>query len=186
MGHWAPPSFGEATVGETDVNRGDGLPGWLTINQTTQQRAKPNRHQRLRQTRLNEQAQEEEVMDNLPWGDSTLKDPDDGCVRVYFINANGLSSSNNFEEIQEIGQAITNIKVSVLGLAETNKDWSRPGLQAASAQAWRRFFSGSPWITASSGELTGEDYQPGGVSMLVGGKWSGRICKNPWSSCYSR
>ena len=178
MGHQAPPPFGVATVGEKDVGRRHGLPGLdETTQQQQQQRKKPNRHQRLRQTRFNEQAQEDEMIENLPWGDSTLQEPEDDCVRFYFINKNGLSSNNNFEEILEIGQATTNIGVSILGMAETNKDWSRPGLQTQSARAWRKFFGPSSWLTASSGELTGEDYQPGGVGLVVGGQWSGRICE---------
>ena len=181
MGHPALPSFGVATVGEAEVGRGDGLQGWNFSNQAAQQqrqRTKPNRHQRLRQARLNERQHEEEVAENLPWGDSVLQDPEEGCSRFYFINANGLSSANDFEEIQEIGQALTNIKVSMLGMAETNKDWSRPGLKSKSTRAWKKVFgAGSKWVTASSGELTGDDYQPGGVGLLVGGNWSGRICE---------
>ena len=70
-----------------------------------------------------------------------------------------------------------NVGVSIVGLAETNKDWSRPGLQSQSTQAWRQFFGPSTWTTASSSEITGNNSQPGGVGLLLSGNWSGRICE---------
>ena len=127
-------------------------------NQQQQQRAKPNRHQRLRQTLFNEQEQDEARIENLPWGDPILMKPQEGSVPIYFINKNGLSSNNKFEEILEIRQELMNVGVSIVGLAETNKDWSRPGLQSQSTQAWRQFFGPSTWTTASSSEITGDDY----------------------------
>ena len=39
------------------------------------------------------------MIENLPWGDSALKDPEEDSTRIYFINKNGLKSANNFEEI---------------------------------------------------------------------------------------
>jgi hypothetical protein len=116
-------------------------------------------------------------IDNIPWGDSMESQPPDGYARAYFQNINGIKAELGFTCANEIGFCASNSWIDILGMAETNLDWSRSEARHQCNNHWRKYWPTLSVTTASSPITFGSTYQPGGVAQLVGGKWTGRISK---------
>ena len=110
---------------------------------------------------------------NLLWGDDPEAVTRTSC-RILFQNVNGLSTSNDFSDVHEIGFAAEQLGVHILGMAETNIDWQARDVRVNITSRFRKYWKHSKISLASSDHRLDSEFQPGGTAIVVGQPWSGR------------
>ena len=65
----------------------------------------------------------------IPWGDEISGQETTGC-RFLCQNVNGISNTDHLSKAHEIGEAARDFGVNILGLIETNVDWSYGDIRA--------------------------------------------------------
>ena len=111
------------------------------------------------QTSIVDFLREEVSNDYIPAFGSTMETKAEGAVRMAFQNVNGirLDSETESEEVD----AMETFGIDVLGLAETNINWSL-NMRLRLAALLRMKHCGSRYITSNM-QTTKEGYQPMGV-----------------------
>ena len=93
--------------------------------------------------------------------------------RFAFQNINGITNSRGNIGVEELG-SMGDLDIDVLGLAETNINWSHDAKSSFMANASLRFFHATR-LAMSSCYTTKEGYWPGGTAMITKGGVSGRV-----------
>jgi hypothetical protein len=106
-----------------------------------------------------------------PFG-STLEELLDNSLRIAFQNINGISNNFNRVAIEEL-DAMDNLGIDILGLIETNINWTLEQRMKLAAELYTKFHGGRS-ITASHRSRK-EGYQPGGTAMVARGPICGRV-----------
>jgi len=94
-----------------------------------------------------------------------------GKLRIGFQNINDIKGPIN--AANEIFEVIEDKDVDIMGLAETNINWTETKRQEAKVAIKIRYGQGS--ITTSSGRAIKDGYLPGGTATIARGKTTGRI-----------
>ena len=112
------------------------------------------------------------VEQNLHWGDQPHTKQNETC-RILFSNVNGISAEKGYRDAHELGASAKELQVDVLGLAETNLDWSKLGTEEGYKNAIRRHCTRSKHAFSCSKLKFKSMYQPGGTATTVTNKWVG-------------
>jgi hypothetical protein len=106
------------------------------------------------------------------WGNDMQLDSEH--CRILYNNCRGIQQESNFAKCHEIGDTVNEMNVDILGLAETNLDWSNHETDNACDSIFRKHW-GPTKVNKSSSDVTfNSPYQPGGTMTMVRGKWAGR------------
>jgi hypothetical protein len=110
---------------------------------------------------------------NQPSGDILSEEKTKDTLRIYFQNANGIST-NKWMDWTHATTLVKNLQIDILGIAETNVNWTEPRRQYAQ-HILKQNVQQSHISASSSTEVGCEEYQPGGVASCITGKWTGNI-----------
>ena len=94
-------------------------------------------------------------------------------VRIAFQNVNGLKLGNERAGAAEL-DAMNQLGIDIMGMAETNLSWTREKKLQLAALA-KIAFDGTSRCIASSTTSNKEGYLPGGTAMITRGPVSGRV-----------
>ena len=147
------------------------MPQASIFAQTTTSTSTQRRH--TRQTHLFEAIGSTQT-GTIPWGDEILGRETTGSARFLCQNVNGISNTDHLSKAHEIGEAARDFGVNILGLIETNVDWSYGDIRANITNTLRRYWTHSKACFSSSANGFNQVQQPGGTALIIGQPWSGR------------
>ena len=117
-----------------------------------------------------------------PYDDPTFGDPilpiDSSCVRIWYQNVNGISATDDMSDAAWIAQFADDHDITIVALSETNLAWNNPKVRRKYKERIKQVWPISNVITAASPEIPETPYQPGGVSLIIQGGWSGHTTEN--------
>lgn len=108
-----------------------------------------------------------------PFGHRMQKEKETGIYRLAFQNINGISSTKRLVGEEELGEMMK-LKIDVLGLIETNINWSLDAKSSFITAASLRF-NKITRLAMSSSFTVKEGYWPGGTAMVTQGPVCGRV-----------
>ena len=106
------------------------------------------------------------------YGDK-INQKDDGNIRIGFQNINGLKGK--ITAANEVFAMMEEKEMDILGVAETNKNWTDTRRLEAHMAIKIQFEQGKR--ISSSSKASKERYLPGGTAMITRGRVTGRILK---------
>ena len=104
---------------------------------------------------------------NHAFGDNIDIDPR-GC-RILLQNINGLQ-----DKAHHIGNRANELNISIIGLVETNTDWSWKNNQSNTSTILRKYFTRTTFAYSHSAIGFNSSFQPGGTLTIAGNKWGTR------------
>jgi hypothetical protein len=110
---------------------------------------------------------------NVPFGDSMTEKKAYLC-RFYFVNINGISSSNEFLAFQDALGSLLAHGVDIFGLSETNLDWLKHMIRDKCGKNCRDFYGTSLLATSTSSLRSNRNYKPGGTCTGLTQQYCGR------------
>jgi hypothetical protein len=110
---------------------------------------------------------------NIPNGNLMSRPKAPSTLRVYFQNINGVAK-NNWSDWKEASRNISLANVDIFGCAETNLAWTEAKRKYAQHLLQNQLQQANMTV-ASSSEIGATDYQPGGTTTCITGKYTGRI-----------
>ena len=111
---------------------------------------------------------------NIPATGDVLSPKDQDTIRIAFQNIHGTSDLRGWEVPSEI-EAIEELDIDIMGMAETNRPWTRQQKALYDAYMQKRFRASRTLYTAAQGYDHSTNYQPGGNLLTVNGEVTGRI-----------
>lgn len=146
----------------------------------TTKTSQPSVHSR--QTKISLPSKEE----NDPWGDELqLPKKHLSRTRIYTQNINGLHTEKrtafqtgiSHTRVHEISMVMDALEIEILGLAETNTNWTTNDAGKDFDNILQRNSPGCKTMKACSTQCVSDNscYQPGGNAMILGKMWATRI-----------
>eukprot|EP00957_Ditylum_brightwellii_P034454 2613623-Ditylum_brightwellii.AAC.1 len=111
---------------------------------------------------------------NITIGDKITTEKTTDIMRIYFQNANGISTEDDWCKFKDLCQKIQEHKIDAFGLVETNLPWSLQ-LQHRASYHTTKIFSQIAITTCTSDEPTSMYNKPGCVMMGITNNYMGRI-----------
>ena len=125
------------------------------------------------QTRLNEFITRPSRKDyDIPPYGASIHDKRENVLRAAFQNINGITT-DNFIGAEEV-EAMDHLGIDLLGLIETNINWSIDRRLQLSAMIKLKFNDGR-FVTSSMKAPSETSYLPGGTAMITRGHNCGRV-----------
>ena len=106
------------------------------------------------------------------YGDK-LDKKEEGHIRIAFQNINGIKGKINASH--EVLTKIEEKEIDILGIAETNINWTDVKQLEMNMAVKMRFGQGH--LVASSIKANKKGYLPGGTAMITQGRTTGKIIK---------
>lgn len=131
---------------------------------------------RLVQTKLSDYFNHDPSTGNIPAFGSTIENKCSNAFRVAFQNVNGMKLGSTHTGAEEL-DGMKTLGIDLLGLVETNLNWSHDQRTKLSALI-KLAFNGAGRSITSSTVSTKEGYLPGGTAMIARGKVIGRCHKS--------
>jgi len=115
------------------------------------------------------------TLDNNDFGDILIPDPSTHQFRIYTQNVCTMSTASNFLAWRAAAAQMERLSISCFMFQETNIHWT-PTLQADVTNIFRKLNTKRALMSTScSTEQCFTRHQPGGTSVGILGKWSGRV-----------
>jgi exonuclease III len=108
-----------------------------------------------------------QLSQNQHVGDVMKEQKQQGRIRMYCINLNGIKWDKHGGNWPEICQAMEACNADIVGLVELNQDVGRYELNRKMDEECRKFFKHHQLITATSSHKVCNTYKPGGTALLV-------------------
>ena len=106
----------------------------------------------------------------LPYGSDIWQPTQEGCERVAFQNARGITRWP--DPANEVISAAAEYGIGIFGVAEPNCAWDENMTAAVNAAAKKAF--GCGFISPASMPSKKKGYLPGGIMQLIRGNVAGR------------
>jgi hypothetical protein len=114
--------------------------------------------------------------ENIHVGDPMQQDKPPNTIRLYFQNINGINK-NNWSDWTEAARNIKQANIDIFGCPETNIWWTEEKRKYAQYIIQTHLKQANMSVAGSSeGSIT--NYQPGGVTNCIAGKYTGRIIEH--------
>lgn len=114
----------------------------------------------------------ETFLQGIPAFGSALTEKEKQCLRLAFQNINGILTSKELLGTEEL-EAMDQLGVDILGLIETNINWSVDARASFLTAASLKIKPSR--CVMSSGRAMKEGYLPGGTAMVARGNVCGRV-----------
>ena len=101
------------------------------------------------------------------WGDPILKTH--SSCRILMQNINGLQ-----DKTHHLGARAHELNIDIMGIVETNTDWSWKDTKSTITSTLRRYFSRTTFSVSQSNIKFDSIFQPGGTLSVATNKWSTR------------
>ena len=111
---------------------------------------------------------------NIEASGDTLEAKQNGVIRIAFQNIHGTSDLRGLAVPAEI-EAIEELEIDIMGMAETNKPWTNQDKSLHDAFLNRRLKSARTLYTAAPPQSHSVKYQPGGNLLTANGEITARI-----------
>ncbi len=111
------------------------------------------------------------------FGDAIAGNKTRNTLRIGFININGIPSSAHHPKNKELLNSINSTKLSIIGLAETNRCWHKMRIQdkwQERTRGWWETQRTALSYNTKDNELATE-FQPGGTALISINKAAHRI-----------
>ncbi len=95
-------------------------------------------------------------------------------TRLLSMNINGLRSTDNYQDVLEIGEALKTHAVDIFAFQETNTDW-RSQAKSKTYERLQKVYHHVRVSTSSSTIKYNTPYQPGGTMTAVTDNYVGRV-----------
>jgi hypothetical protein len=148
-------------------------PAQLPTNSLPTKLSAPNRHVQSTINTFHNRRNLERNSDShngIPWGHYPESDKT-GC-RILFQNVNGIPHSNKYAKAHALGMELDSIQADIIGLAETNLDWSTDRNINKCRSIFRNYWKQTKIGFCSSNCHTNKYFQPGGVASITTSNWS--------------
>jgi len=99
-------------------------------------------------------------------------------TRIWYQNVNGISAKDDMSDASWIAQFAEDHDIDIMALSETNISWNNPNVKRHFMSRIKQVWPIVNILTAASTELRDTTYQPGGVSLILQGGWSGHTTNN--------
>jgi len=129
---------------------------------------------RRHQTREGMMIPPERIRNNDPVGDVLTKKKED-VFRVYFQNVNGLKLDSMGGDFSEACYVAAEVQADVLGIAESNIDFTKFHVRTTCYDAIKKILSRSKLTVSDTPIQTKGTYKPGGTMLLSQGSILGRL-----------
>lgn len=129
----------------------------------------------LYQRRINEaEFTGQSIVTNIEASGDALTSKDENTLRIAFQNVHGASDFRGWEAPSEI-EAMEDLEVDIMGMAETNRPWSKQQKALYDAHMMKWFRTSRTIYTAAPAQDHQVRYQPGGNLLTVNGEITARI-----------
>ena len=109
------------------------------------------------------------------WGD-IMTSKANKTVRISFVNVNGIGTMEKSDKSEDIRRYMTNNKVDVMGLAETNVNWGKIQTRHTLWDRTKRWFEHRRIaVSYNTKDTLSKKYQPGGTATLVTNEVAHRV-----------
>ena len=119
----------------------------------------------------NENENEIEMLQEIELYGDPIADKLDGLVRIGFQNVNGITKTKELVGMEEL-EAMNEMKFDLVGMIETNVNWTHDVRNALHTASGLRFNNTARCVMSNTSAKT-EGYLPGGTAMVSQGKFSG-------------
>lgn len=111
---------------------------------------------------------------NIEASGDVLQSKEHGTLRLAFQNIHGATDLQGWEVPSEI-DAIEELEIDIMGMAETNRPWSKHERSLHNAYMQKRFRAACSNFSAAPNTDHRVKYQPGGNLLTVTGETTARI-----------
>ena len=111
---------------------------------------------------------------NIEASGDVLQPKEHGILRIAFQNIHGTTDLQGWEVPSEI-EAMEELEIDIMGMAETNRPWSKHQRSLYNAYMQSKFRSSKSNFTAAPATDHRVKYQPGGNLLTVTGEATARI-----------
>ena len=118
----------------------------------------------------------QEKYTNRPFGDR-CDGKDKSNVRIMFQNVNGLGYTSNSVKTLGVRDLMYNHEIDIMGMSETNINWSKVSRNQTLPQIGRRWFQTSKTVIGYNQhqQRTRVKHQPGGTAIMSKGEMALRV-----------
>ena len=116
----------------------------------------------------------ENITKNIEASGDALEDKEHVTIRIAFQNIHGASDLRGWAVPAEV-EAMEELEVDIMGMAETNKPWNNQQRAFHDAYMNKRFRSAQTIYTAAPSQHHAVQYQPGGNLLTANGEVTARI-----------
>ena len=114
------------------------------------------------------------LSENIEATGDTLIQKQEGTLRIAFQNIHGASDLRGWTVPSEI-EAMEELEIDIMGMAETNKPWSPQQKALYDAYMNKRFRASRTIYTAAQTDEYKSSYQPGGNLITANGEITARV-----------
>ena len=170
------PQTREDDQGEKDItDQSEMSPERMPLTHTRRPLYQQRINRPLYQRRINEaKFTGQNTVKNIEAAGDALESKVENTLRIAFQNVHGASDFRGWEAPSEI-EAMEELEIDIMGMAETNRPWSKQERALYDAHMMKWFRTSRTIYTAAPARYHVARYQPGGNLLTINGEVTARI-----------